>query len=29
MYVAPDAELDDGLFDVVMVGEGGKLPLRG
>ncbi len=25
MYVAPDAELDDGLFDVVSVGEVGKL----
>jgi YegS/Rv2252/BmrU family lipid kinase len=23
-FIAPDAELDDGLFDVVMVGEGGK-----
>ena len=29
MYVAPDAELDDGLFDVVMVGEGGKLRFVG
>jgi YegS/Rv2252/BmrU family lipid kinase len=25
MFVAPDAELDDGLFDVVMVSEVGKL----
>jgi YegS/Rv2252/BmrU family lipid kinase len=25
MYIAPDAELDDGLFDVVSIGEGGKL----
>jgi YegS/Rv2252/BmrU family lipid kinase len=25
MYVAPDAELDDGEFDVVLVGEVGKL----
>ncbi|HEY1356408.1 MAG TPA: diacylglycerol kinase family protein [Solirubrobacterales bacterium] len=29
MFVAPDAELDDGLFDVVMVGEGGKLHFAG
>jgi YegS/Rv2252/BmrU family lipid kinase len=29
MFVAPDAELDDGLFDVVMVGEGGKLRFAG
>ena len=29
MFVAPDAELDDGLFDVVMVGEGGKLRFVG
>ena len=29
MYVAPDAELDDGLFDVIMVGEGGKLRFVG
>jgi YegS/Rv2252/BmrU family lipid kinase len=29
MFVAPDAELDDGLFDVVMVGEGGKLRFLG
>jgi YegS/Rv2252/BmrU family lipid kinase len=30
MYIAPDAELDDGLFDVVSIGEGGKLRfLRG
>ena len=25
MYVAPDAKLDDGLFDVVVIGEIGKL----
>jgi YegS/Rv2252/BmrU family lipid kinase len=25
MYIAPDAELDDGEFDVVSIGEGGKL----
>jgi YegS/Rv2252/BmrU family lipid kinase len=25
MYIAPDAELDDGQFDVVAVGEAGKL----
>jgi YegS/Rv2252/BmrU family lipid kinase len=25
MYIAPDAELDDGEFDVVTIGEGGKL----
>jgi len=25
MYVAPDAQLDDGLFDVVTIGEVGKL----
>lgn len=25
MYIAPDAELDDGLFDVVSIGESGKL----
>ena len=25
MYVAPDAELDDGELDVVCVGEVGKL----
>jgi YegS/Rv2252/BmrU family lipid kinase len=25
MYIAPDAELDDGLFDVVSIGEVGKL----
>ena len=25
MFIAPDAELDDGRFDVVAVGEGGKL----
>jgi YegS/Rv2252/BmrU family lipid kinase len=29
MFVAPDAELDDGMFDVVMVGEGGKLRFVG
>jgi YegS/Rv2252/BmrU family lipid kinase len=29
MFVAPDAELDDGLFDVIMVGEGGKLRFVG
>jgi YegS/Rv2252/BmrU family lipid kinase len=29
MLVAPDAELDDGMFDVVMVGEGGKLRFVG
>lgn len=29
MYIAPDAELDDGLFDVVVVGEGGKLSFVG
>jgi YegS/Rv2252/BmrU family lipid kinase len=25
MYIAPDAEVDDGMLDVVWVGEGGKL----
>jgi len=25
MYIAPDAKLDDGEFDVVSIGEGGKL----
>ena len=25
MFIAPDAELDDGQFDVVMVGRVGKL----
>lgn len=25
MYIAPDAKLDDGLFDVVSIGEGSKL----
>lgn len=25
MYIAPDAQLDDGKFDVVSIGEGGKL----
>jgi diacylglycerol kinase family enzyme len=25
MYIAPNAELDDGEFDVVSIGEGGKL----
>jgi YegS/Rv2252/BmrU family lipid kinase len=25
MYIAPNAELDDGKFDVVSIGEGGKL----
>jgi len=25
MFIAPDAELDDGEFDVVSIGEGGKL----
>jgi len=25
MYIAPEAELDDGEFDVVTIGEGGKL----
>lgn len=25
MYIAPEAELDDGKFDVVSIGEGGKL----
>ena len=25
MFIAPDAELDDGLFDIVMIGEVGKL----
>ncbi len=25
MYIAPDAELDDGEFDIVAVGEVGKL----
>ena len=25
MYIAPDAQLDDGEFDVVSIGEGGKL----
>ncbi|MEX2447652.1 MAG: diacylglycerol kinase family protein [Solirubrobacterales bacterium] len=29
MFVAPDAELDDGLFDVVTVGEVGKLKFLG
>lgn len=30
MYIAPDAELEDGLFDVVSIGEGSKLRfLRG
>jgi YegS/Rv2252/BmrU family lipid kinase len=29
MFVAPDAELDDGLFDVVMTGEGSKLRFVG
>jgi YegS/Rv2252/BmrU family lipid kinase len=29
MFVAPDAELDDGLFDVVIVGEGGKIRFVG
>jgi YegS/Rv2252/BmrU family lipid kinase len=30
MYIAPDAKLDDGLFDVVSIGEGSKLRfLRG
>lgn len=29
MFIAPDAELDDGLFDVVTVGEVGKLRFLG
>ncbi len=29
MYIAPDAELDDGEFDVVTVGEGSKLRFVG
>ncbi len=29
MFVAPDAELDDGMFDVVMVGDGSKLRFVG
>ncbi len=29
MYVAPDAELDDGEFDVVTIGQGGKLHFLG
>jgi YegS/Rv2252/BmrU family lipid kinase len=29
MYIAPDAELDDGLFDVVSIGEVGKLRFVG
>ena len=29
MFVAPDAELDDGEFDIVMVGEVGKLRFLG
>ena len=29
MYIAPDAELDDGEFDIVAVGEVGKLRFRG
>jgi len=29
MYVAPDARLDDGLFDVVTIGEVGKLQYLG
>ncbi len=29
MFIAPDAELDDGLFDVVAVGEVGKLRFVG
>ena len=29
MYIAPDAELDDGEFDIVTVGEGGKLRFVG
>jgi YegS/Rv2252/BmrU family lipid kinase len=29
MYIAPDAELDDGLFDIVTVGEVGKLRFVG
>lgn len=29
MYIAPDAELDDGEFDIVMVGEVGKLRFVG
>ena len=29
MFIAPDAELDDGEFDVVTVGEVGKLRFLG
>jgi YegS/Rv2252/BmrU family lipid kinase len=29
MFIAPDAELDDGEFDIVAVGEGGKLRFVG
>ena len=29
MYIAPDAELDDGEFDIVAVGEVGKLRFLG
>ena len=29
MYIAPDAELDDGEFDIVTVGEVGKLRFLG
>lgn len=29
MYIAPNAELDDGEFDIVTVGEGGKLRFVG
>ena len=29
MYIAPDAELDDGEFDIVTVGEVGKLRFVG
>ena len=29
MFIAPDAELDDGEFDIVAVGEGGKLRFLG
>ena len=29
MWIAPDADLDDGLFDVVAIGEVGKLRFLG
>ena len=29
MFIAPDAELDDGEFDIVAVGEVGKLRAPG